>query len=141
MQRQILARRGRVLHRHAFDQRVDVAIESVARMVTTDMGCANPTARPDVQPCSALNEAIKPLREGNGADAEGLSPEYATHVAAPGAGDPGRPGRGREQVEPRRDPIRLFFASVGVEEERNSVFDLDNRGKRAIVLDTQSPTG
>src|SRR5262249_28356645 len=37
--------------------------------------------------------------------------------------------------------IRQFFASVGVEEERNPVFDLDNRGKRSIVLDTAQAAG
>jgi crotonobetainyl-CoA:carnitine CoA-transferase CaiB-like acyl-CoA transferase len=42
---------------------------------------------------------------------------------------------------PGGDPIRLFFASVGVEEERNPVFDMDNRGKRGIILDTTQAAG
>ena len=64
--------------------------------------------------------------------------EYATYVAAPGAGGIMADwGADVIKVEPPGgDPIRQFFASVGVEEERNPVFDLDNRGKRSIVLDT-----
>lgn len=64
--------------------------------------------------------------------------EYATYVAAPGAGGI-MADWGAEVIKvepPGGDPIRQFFASVGVEEERNPVFDLDNRGKRSIVLDT-----
>ena len=69
--------------------------------------------------------------------------EYATYVAAPGAGGILADwGADVIKVEPPGgDPIRLFFASVGVEEERNPVFDLDNRGKRAIVLDTAQQGG
>lgn len=69
--------------------------------------------------------------------------EYATYVAAPGAGGILADwGADVIKVEPPGgDPIRLFFASVGVEEERNPVFDLDNRGKRAIVLDTTQAAG
>lgn len=69
--------------------------------------------------------------------------EYATYVAAPGAGGILADwGADVIKVEPPGgDPIRMFFASVGVEEERNPVFDLDNRGKRAIVLDTAQPAG
>ncbi len=64
--------------------------------------------------------------------------EYATYVAAPSAGGIMADwGADVIKVEPPGgDPIRQFFASVGVEEERNPVFDLDNRGKRSIVLDT-----
>ena len=69
--------------------------------------------------------------------------EYATYVAAPGAGGIMADwGADVIKVEPPGgDPIRMFFASVGVEEERNPVFDLDNRGKRSIVLDTAQPGG
>lgn len=69
--------------------------------------------------------------------------EYATYVAAPGAGGIMADwGADVIKVEPPGgDPIRQFFASVGVEEERNPVFDLDNRGKRSIVLDTAQEGG
>lgn len=69
--------------------------------------------------------------------------EYATYVAAPGAGGIMADwGADVIKVEPPGgDPIRMFFASVGVEEERNPVFDLDNRGKRSIVLDTAQASG
>jgi crotonobetainyl-CoA:carnitine CoA-transferase CaiB-like acyl-CoA transferase len=69
--------------------------------------------------------------------------EYATYVAAPGAGGVMADwGADVIKVEPPGgDPIRMFFASVGVEEERNPVFDFDNRGKRAIVLDTAQDAG
>ncbi|MGE0743111.1 MAG: CaiB/BaiF CoA transferase family protein [Hyphomonadaceae bacterium] len=69
--------------------------------------------------------------------------EYATYVAAPGAGGIMADwGADVIKVEPPGgDPIRLFFASVGVEETRNPVFDMDNRGKRGIVLDTSQDAG
>jgi crotonobetainyl-CoA:carnitine CoA-transferase CaiB-like acyl-CoA transferase len=69
--------------------------------------------------------------------------EYATYVAAPGAGGIMADwGADVVKVEPPGgDPIRMFFASVGVEEARNPVFDLDNRGKRSIVLDTGQDLG
>ncbi|MEJ0061276.1 MAG: CaiB/BaiF CoA-transferase family protein [Terricaulis sp.] len=69
--------------------------------------------------------------------------EYATYVAAPGAGGLLADwGADVIKVEPPGgDPIRQFFASVGVESETNPVFDLDNRGKRAIVLDTAQDGG
>ena len=69
--------------------------------------------------------------------------EYATYVAAPGAGGIMADwGADVIKVEPPGgDPIRMFFASVGVEEERNPVFDFDNRGKRGIVLDTAQEGG
>jgi crotonobetainyl-CoA:carnitine CoA-transferase CaiB-like acyl-CoA transferase len=69
--------------------------------------------------------------------------EYATYVAAPGAGGVMADwGADVIKVEPPGgDPIRQFFASVGVEEDRNPVFDLDNRGKRSIVLDTSQDAG
>lgn len=69
--------------------------------------------------------------------------EYATYIAAPGAaGIMADWGAEVIKVEPPGgDPIRLFFASVGVEEDRNPVFDMDNRGKRGIVLDTAQAGG
>lgn len=69
--------------------------------------------------------------------------EYATYVAAPGAGGI-MADWGAEVIKvepPGGDPIRMFFASVGVEREGNPVFDMDNRGKRAIVLDTAQEAG
>ncbi len=70
--------------------------------------------------------------------------EYATYVAAPGAGGIMADwGADVIKVEPPGgDPIRLFFASVGVEGvDVNPVFELDNRGKRGIVLDTAQEAG
>ena len=69
--------------------------------------------------------------------------EYATYVAAPGAGGIMADwGASVIKVEPPGgDPIRQFFASVGVDFDGNPVFDLDNRGKRAIVLDTAQDGG
>ncbi|MGH6950263.1 MAG: CaiB/BaiF CoA transferase family protein, partial [Vitreimonas sp.] len=42
---------------------------------------------------------------------------------------------------PGGDPIRLFFSSLGVEEAMNPVFDMDNRGKRGVILDTAQAAG
>ncbi len=69
--------------------------------------------------------------------------EYATYIAAPGAGGIMADwGADVIKVEPPGgDPIRMFFASVGVESAINPVFDMDNRGKRAIVLDTAQEGG
>ncbi len=69
--------------------------------------------------------------------------EYATYIAAPGAGGIMADwGADVIKVEPPGgDPIRMFFASVGVESAINPVFDMDNRGKRAIVLDTAQESG
>jgi crotonobetainyl-CoA:carnitine CoA-transferase CaiB-like acyl-CoA transferase len=69
--------------------------------------------------------------------------EYATYVAAPGAGGILADwGASIIKVEPPGgDPIRQFFASVGVEATHNPVFDMDNRGKRSIVLDTAQAGG
>ncbi len=70
--------------------------------------------------------------------------EYATYVAAPGAaGIMADWGADVIKVEPPGgDPIRLFFASVGIEgQAANPVFELDNRGKRGIVLDTAQEAG
>jgi crotonobetainyl-CoA:carnitine CoA-transferase CaiB-like acyl-CoA transferase len=69
--------------------------------------------------------------------------EYATYIAAPGAGGIMADwGADVIKVEPPGgDPIRMFFASVGVESAINPVFDMDNRGKRAVVLDTAQEAG
>lgn len=69
--------------------------------------------------------------------------EYATYVAAPGAGGILTDwGAAVIKVEPPGgDPIRQFFASVGVEAPGNPVFEFDNRGKRGIVLDTSKADG
>lgn len=70
--------------------------------------------------------------------------EYATYVAAPGAGGIMADwGADVIKVEPPGgDPIRMFFASVGIEGVAlNPVFELDNRGKRGIVLDTAQEAG
>jgi crotonobetainyl-CoA:carnitine CoA-transferase CaiB-like acyl-CoA transferase len=69
--------------------------------------------------------------------------EMATYVAAPGAGGI-MADWGAEVIKvepPGGDPIRLFFSSLGVEEAANPVFDMDNRGKRGIILDTSKPAG
>jgi crotonobetainyl-CoA:carnitine CoA-transferase CaiB-like acyl-CoA transferase len=70
--------------------------------------------------------------------------EYATYIAAPGAGGIMSDwGADVIKVEPPGgDPIRMFFASVGIEGVAvNPVFELDNRGKRGIVLDTSQDAG
>lgn len=69
--------------------------------------------------------------------------ELATYVAAPGAGailsDWGADVIKIESAE--GDPMRQFFASLGKEEAVNPVFEVDNRGKRSIVLDIASADG
>ena len=69
--------------------------------------------------------------------------EYATYIAAPGAGGILADwGADVIKVEPPGgDPIRMFFASVGVESSINPVFDMDNRGKRSVILDTAREEG
>ena len=70
--------------------------------------------------------------------------EYATYIAAPGAGGIMRDwGADVIKVEPPGgDPIRMFFASVGIEGQTvNPVFELDNRGKRGVILDTSQDAG
>lgn len=42
---------------------------------------------------------------------------------------------------PGGDPIRQFFDTIGADTAGNPVFDLDNRGKRGIVLDIAKPEG
>ncbi len=69
--------------------------------------------------------------------------EYATYVAGPGCACMlAEWGAGVVKVEaPRGDPHRLFMAASGVTEGPNHVFELDNRGKRGIVVDTSSTAG
>lgn len=69
--------------------------------------------------------------------------DYATYIAGPGAaGIMADWGADVIKVEPPGgDPIRMFFASVGVESQINPVFDMDNRGKRGIILDTALADG
>lgn len=69
--------------------------------------------------------------------------EHATYIAAPGCGAMLADwGADVIKIEPPGgDPIRRFFESIGVDDASNPVFDLDNRGKRSIVLDTSKPEG
>jgi crotonobetainyl-CoA:carnitine CoA-transferase CaiB-like acyl-CoA transferase len=69
--------------------------------------------------------------------------EYATYIAAPGAGGLMSDwGADVIKIEPPGgDPIRGFFASIGSDLVDNPVFDLDNRGKRSIIIDTTKPEG
>lgn len=69
--------------------------------------------------------------------------EMATYIAAPGAGGIMADwGADVIKVEPPGgDPIRLFFSSLGAEETRNPVFDMDNRGKRGVIFDTSQEAG
>lgn len=69
--------------------------------------------------------------------------EYATYIAAPGAGGILADwGADVVKIEsPSGDPMRVFFDSIATETAINPCFDLDNRGKRAIVLDTTKPEG
>lgn len=69
--------------------------------------------------------------------------EYATYVAAPGAGAM-LADWGAEVIKvepPSGDPMRFFFDTTGTETDINPCFELDNRGKRGIVLDTTKPEG
>lgn len=69
--------------------------------------------------------------------------EYATYVAAPSAGgmmaDWGADVIKIEAVS--GDPIRYFFGTLGAEIDGNPVFDMDNRGKRSLALNTATPEG
>jgi crotonobetainyl-CoA:carnitine CoA-transferase CaiB-like acyl-CoA transferase len=69
--------------------------------------------------------------------------ELATYIAAPSAGGIMADwGADVVKVEPLAgDPIRNFFGTLGVESDANAVFDLDNRGKRSITIDTSSKEG
>lgn len=69
--------------------------------------------------------------------------EYATYMAAPGAGCI-LADWGAEVIKiepPKGDPIRQFFASIGTDSTDNPVFDFDNRGKKSIVVDTSTEEG
>lgn len=69
--------------------------------------------------------------------------EYASYIAAPGAGGILADwGADVVKVEPLTgDPIRAFFESIGSEALGNPVFELDNRGKRSLALDTSHGEG
>ena len=69
--------------------------------------------------------------------------EYATYMAAPGAGSILSDwGADVVKIEPPGgDPIRLFFKTIGTDITDNPVFDFDNRGKKSIVVDTSKPEG
>jgi crotonobetainyl-CoA:carnitine CoA-transferase CaiB-like acyl-CoA transferase len=69
--------------------------------------------------------------------------EYATYMAAPGAGCILRDwGADVTKIEPPGgDPIRQFFRTIGSDLQDNPVFDFDNRGKRSVVIDTSKPEG
>jgi crotonobetainyl-CoA:carnitine CoA-transferase CaiB-like acyl-CoA transferase len=68
--------------------------------------------------------------------------ELAVWVAGPGAGGV-LADWGAEVVKiepPEGDPCRnLFMALAGLKEPKSPPFDLDNRGKRSVVLDTRVP--
>jgi crotonobetainyl-CoA:carnitine CoA-transferase CaiB-like acyl-CoA transferase len=69
--------------------------------------------------------------------------EFATYIAAPGAGGV-MADWGAEVIKiepPAGDPIRSFFTSIGHDADANPIFELDNRGKKGIVLDTARPEG
>ena len=69
--------------------------------------------------------------------------ELATYVAAPAAGALlAEWGAAVVKIETAGgDPWRYFFAALGRDEAVNPVFELDNRGKRAMVIDIRIPEG
>lgn len=69
--------------------------------------------------------------------------ELATYVAGPASGAIlAEWGADVIKIETAGgDPMRYFFAALGKEEAVNPVFELDNRGKRAIVVDIRTPQG
>lgn len=69
--------------------------------------------------------------------------ELATYIAAPSAGGMMADwGADVIKIEPLKgDPIRNFFGTLGVDSDANAVFDLDNRGKRSVTIDTSSQEG
>lgn len=69
--------------------------------------------------------------------------ELATYVAAPGAaGILADWGADVIKIEsPDGDPMRGFFDTIGSDQAANPVFELDNRGKRSVVLDIRTETG
>ena len=68
--------------------------------------------------------------------------ELATHIAAPGAG--GMLAEwGAEVIKienPQGDPMRVGYETLSPDGE-SPIFQLDNRGKRSVVLDIQKPEG
>ncbi|MDB5431632.1 MAG: CoA transferase [Caulobacter sp.] len=69
--------------------------------------------------------------------------ELATYIAAPGAGGI-LADWGAEVVKiepPAGDPMRRFLESTAPGRTDNPVFEMDNRGKRGVVLDTRTPGG
>lgn len=69
--------------------------------------------------------------------------EYATYMAAPGAGSI-LSDWGAEVIKvepPGGDPIRKFFQTIGTDIKDNPVFDFDNRGKKSIAIDTRTEEG
>jgi crotonobetainyl-CoA:carnitine CoA-transferase CaiB-like acyl-CoA transferase len=69
--------------------------------------------------------------------------ELATYIAAPGAaGIMADWGADVVKIEsPEGDPMRRFFDTIGSDQDANPVFELDNRGKRSVVLDIRSKGG
>ncbi|ALL12901.1 CaiB/BaiF CoA transferase family protein [Caulobacter henricii] len=69
--------------------------------------------------------------------------ELATYIAAPGAaGIMADWGADVIKVEsPEGDPMRRFFDTIASQQDANPVFELDNRGKRAVVLDIRADAG
>jgi crotonobetainyl-CoA:carnitine CoA-transferase CaiB-like acyl-CoA transferase len=69
--------------------------------------------------------------------------ELATYIAAPGAGGI-MADWGAEVIKiesPAGDPMRRFFEHLSDGHDGNPVFELDNRGKRSVVLDITKPEG
>jgi len=69
--------------------------------------------------------------------------ELASYIAAPGAGGI-MADWGAEVIKieaPAGDPMRNFFDGLSGPEHGNPVFELDNRGKRGVVLDISRPEG
>ncbi len=69
--------------------------------------------------------------------------ELATYIAAPGAAAIMADwGASVIKIEsPKGDPMRMFFDAFDTGENDNPVFDMDNRGKRGVVLDISKPEG
>ena len=69
--------------------------------------------------------------------------ELASYIAAPGAaGIMADWGAEVIKIEaPAGDPMRNFFDGMDADAHGNPVFELDNRGKRGVVLDISNPEG
>jgi crotonobetainyl-CoA:carnitine CoA-transferase CaiB-like acyl-CoA transferase len=69
--------------------------------------------------------------------------ELATYIAAPGAaGIMADWGADVIKIEsPDGDPMRGFFDNMGSDQDANPIFELDNRGKRSVVLDIRTSAG